>query len=345
MRKIVRWALRFSLVLLVFVALYVVMLMFPTPLFAHARTFNGYRVYSNEPIPDDFESVIEELDRRLQAMEHDPPEASQRIYLCGAKTYAFFMFLLRKNPEALAAGLTVANESFVSVDRVRLFAEQNRGLLRHTRFEGNLAEVVAHEIAHFNSVHALGYRPHLRQPLWKSEGWAEYQANLAAIRADPGYDLRGRIDVLQDGSYWGRRHGAARYLWESQLLVEFLGEVEGYRLADLVREDVTEESTRKRMMEWYREEVSGYSRKSLPGLSTPRGSSAALISRITVTASPCSLYRNSRLPMPTPCSPVEVPPQASDRSTSRRWNAPTDSRSVSSFTSVSTRQWKFPSPT
>jgi hypothetical protein len=50
-----------------------------------------------------------------------------------------------------------------------------------------MAEVIAHEIAHFNSVHALGFRSHLRQPVWKSEGWAEYQANLAPIRADPDW--------------------------------------------------------------------------------------------------------------------------------------------------------------
>ena len=47
-----------------------------------------------------------------------------------------------------------------------------------------LQGVIAHEIAHFNSVHALGYRAHLAQPVWKSEGWAEYQANVAAIRIE-----------------------------------------------------------------------------------------------------------------------------------------------------------------
>jgi len=111
----------------------------------------------------------------------------------------------------------------------------------------------ATEIAHFGSAHALGLRRHLRQPMWKSEGWAEYQANLAAIRSDPDYDLRRRIDVLQDESYWAGRHGVARSLWESQLLVEFLGEVQKYRLTDLVREDVTKESTRGQMMSWYHE--------------------------------------------------------------------------------------------
>lgn len=251
MRRIGKWTLKALLVLLAVGVLYVGILSFPSPLFAHTKSYGTYRVYSDEPISDDFGSVIEELDRRIQAMEHAPPDASQRIYLCGPKRFSFFAFLLRKNPRALAIGLTVANETFVSMDRVRLFAARNRGVFRHTRFEGNLAEVVAHEVAHFNSVHAIGFRPHLRQPVWKSEGWAEYQANLAMIRSDPDYDLRRRIELLLDDGYWGEDYGVARRLWESQLLVEFLGEVKGYGLNEIVRDDVTESSTREQMMAWF----------------------------------------------------------------------------------------------
>jgi hypothetical protein len=252
-RRIAKWTLGLLLVLLAVGILYIGILVFPSPLFAHSERYGTYRVYSDEPIPDDFGSVIEDLDRRLRAMEHAPPEASQRIYLCGSKKYSFFTSLLRMSPKSLATGLSVANESFVSVDRVRLFAARNQGVFRHTRFEGNLAEVVAHEIAHFNSVHALGYRAHLRQPLWKSEGWAEYQANLAAIRADPDYDLRSRIELLLDDGYWGGSDSFARSMWESQLLVEFLGEVKGYNLTDIVSDQVAEASTREQMMAWYRE--------------------------------------------------------------------------------------------
>ena len=88
------------------------------------------------------------------------------------------------------------------------------GRLRHTRFEGNLAEVIAHEIAHFNSVRALGYRRHLGQPLWKSEGWAEYQANLAAIRADPDYD--GLVAAMKAYKTDQRKHDIMKSLLMSK---------------------------------------------------------------------------------------------------------------------------------
>jgi hypothetical protein len=246
------WALRLFLVLVAVGALYVAILTFPAPLFAHEARYGNYRVYSDEPIPADFGGVIEDTRRRVEAMEHEPPRAGQRVYLCSSpRLYAFFAFLTRKNPDSLAIGLSVANETFVSMSRVRLFASTNTRGLRHTRFEGNFAEVIAHEIAHFNSVRALGFRVHLAQPLWKSEGWAEYQANLAAIRADPAYDLGSRIDLLLDEGTWGGSQGFARAMWESQLLVEFLGEIKGYHLADLVKEEVTASSTREQMMAWY----------------------------------------------------------------------------------------------
>ena len=251
MRKIGIWTLKLFLILSAVAALYVAVLVFPSPLFAHTQTYGSYRVYSDEPLPADLARRIDDLDRRVQGMEHAPPAASQRIFLCGPKKYSFFAFLLRKNPASLAIGLSAANESFVSVERVQLFAERNQGVLRHTRFEGNLAEVVAHEIAHFNSVHALGLRSHIDQPLWKSEGWAEYQANLATIRSDPDYDLGSRIEQLLDDRYWAGNSAFARRMWRYQLLVEFLGEVQGYRLVDLSRDEVTESFASQEMLAWY----------------------------------------------------------------------------------------------
>jgi hypothetical protein len=88
--------------------------------------------------------------------------------------------------------------------------------------------------------------------MWKSEGWAEYQANIAVIRDDPAYDLGERIDVLLDDRHWAGSGGLARGHWEWQLLVEYLGEVQGVRLADLSKDEVTKPAVRQRMLAWHR---------------------------------------------------------------------------------------------
>ena len=51
-----------------------------------------------------------------------------------------------------------------------------------------------------------------------------------------------------------------------------------------------------------------------PGFIRLSGSSARLIARMTSSDAPCSASRYFILPMPTPCSPVQVPPIASARS-------------------------------
>jgi hypothetical protein len=254
MVRIRRWLLWAVLGGLTAVAVYISVLAFPTPLFAYGARVGDFRVYSDKPIQADIGQVIGEVTRRARAMEYESGRSGTRVYLCNSpKRYSFFAFLTRRNPESLAIGLSMTNSMFVSMSRVRLFREKNGGLLRHTRFEGNLAEVIAHEIAHFQSIDALGYRAHLAQPVWKSEGWAEYQANLAAIRDDPAYDLAGRIDLLVDDRPWSDGSGLARELWEWQLLVEYLGEIEGLGLRDLIKDEVTRSSTTERMMSWYRQ--------------------------------------------------------------------------------------------
>jgi hypothetical protein len=253
-RGVGKWSLRALLVALGLFAVYVAILLFPSPLFAHQARFGEFRVYSDEPIPEGFDAVIAEAERRVEAMEPAFRRPAPRVYLCNNRErYTFFARLTRMNPRSLAISLSVGNEMFVSTGRVREFAAANAGRLRHTRFEGNLAEVIAHEIAHFGSTDALGYRRHLSQPMWKSEGWAEYQANLAAIRADPAYDLRERIEYLLDDRNWSDPRGVARSFWESQVLVEFLGEVRGLGLVELVADDVTKSWATERMKAWHRQ--------------------------------------------------------------------------------------------
>jgi hypothetical protein len=240
------------LALLAVVLLYVATLVFPSPLFEHKARFGEYRVYSDQPIAADFRAVIDETARRVEAMEQGPAAGSVRVYLCRSlRLYGFFAFLTRMNPESLAISLSANRSMFVSLTRVEEFAARNRDLLRHTRFEGNLAEVLAHELAHFGSIRTLGYRRHLALPVWKSEGWAEYQANLAAIRRDPDYDLRQRIDRLLDERLWPPAPSLARSLWEWQLLVEYLGEVEGLGLAELADAELTMPAVRERMLRWH----------------------------------------------------------------------------------------------
>jgi len=250
LRRGLKWSLWVIVPLLATAAAVAGFLWNPGVLFPWKAAYPGFRVYSDAPLPPDIEVVLQDVRRRMAAMEGDSPQTEYKVYLCSKpERYALLARLTRRSSDSLAICLTAPGNIFVSLPRVSLFAERNRGVIRHSRFEGNLAEVIAHEIAHFRSGELLGLRAHLRLPAWKSEGWAEYQANLAAVRADGGYDLARRIDLLFDDSYW-RENETARGLYEWQMLVEYLGEVEGLRLEQLADARLRVHEARERMLRW-----------------------------------------------------------------------------------------------
>lgn len=253
-RIIRRWTLRAVLVVLLLVALDIAILAFPAPLFAHVQTFHEFTVYSSHPIPDDFENVIDGVRGRIDAMEYARPGAGCRVFICGSqRLYSFFAFLTRRSSNSMGIGLSVFGNVYLNERKIRRIAAHNFGGIRHSRFEGDFSEAIAHEIAHFNVVKTVGFRRAINLPFWKSEGYAEYQANRAATRADSSYALTDRIELLLDDAFWGYDYSLARRLFEWHVLVEFLGDVKGHGLEDLVDEAVTESSVREEMLAWYRE--------------------------------------------------------------------------------------------
>jgi hypothetical protein len=255
LHRVRKWILRGFLLLILLGALHVATLAFPFPAFAHKARFDEFAVYSDQPLPDHFDQVVEDVRTRIGSMEYARPGAACRVFICRSqRLYSLFAFLTRKNPNTLGIGLSAFGNIYLNETKIRSMAAHNYGGIRHSRFEGNFAEAIGHEIAHFNVVKKLGYRASLRMPVWKSEGYAEYQANIAATQADDTYDFMRRIDVLRNGAFWGSP--IARRLFEWHLLVEFLAEVRGLGLIDLVDVAITEEAARQQMRTWYEQQRS-----------------------------------------------------------------------------------------
>ena len=242
-------------VLLAMVALYVGVIVYPTPLFAHHQRIGGFRVHSDQAPAVDVEALVAEVAERLAAFEHEPEAKTYTVYLCHSlRRYSFFAKLTRRTSASQAIGLSAPGNIFVSMPRLAQLAAHQGGLFAHSRFEGRPAFAIAHEIAHFGLVDSLGLDASRSLPAWKSEGWADYQANLAAIRRDPNYDLAQRIDLLDDPRYWQNPRLRARNFYAWQLLVEYLAEVRSYRFEDLSRPSVTESEIWAQMRAWRRGE-------------------------------------------------------------------------------------------
>jgi hypothetical protein len=256
-RTVGKWILRGILLLLLLVALDVTALALPYPLFDNKYQSEGFSIYSSRALPEDVEEIVEWARARVDAMDYTQPDAGYRVFICGdERLYSVFAFLTRRSSNSLGIGLTVLGNMYLNESKIRRFAANLPGKIQHSRYEGNFSEVIAHEIAHFNAVGELGFWRAIRMPVWKSEGYAEYQANVAATRADDSYVFADRIDLLLNDAFWGSGASMARSLFEWHLLVEFLAEEKGFKLADLADEAVTETFAREEMLAWYDEQRS-----------------------------------------------------------------------------------------
>lgn len=254
-RTVGKWTVRGFLILIALFVIDLAILAYPNLLFAHKQAFGEFTVFSNQPLSSNFGQTIASVRDRVEAMENGRPGAKCRVYICSTKRrFSLFAFLTRKHSNSLAIGVSALGAVYINESKVRRFAAHNYGGIRHCRYEGNMAEVIAHEIAHFNVVKARGYRTAIKMPFWKSEGYAEYQANIAATRADSSYALADRVDLLMDRAFWGGGNSYARRLYEWHILVEYLAGEKGIDLDGLIDESITEATAREDMLVWYREQ-------------------------------------------------------------------------------------------
>ena len=248
-----KWAGWGLVVLVALAGLYLSVFFLPYPLFPHRVEHAGFSVYSDHEIPKDFDRVLEDARRRVEAMELYRGAAPPRSFICQShRLFAFIVKWAGKRHVGQGLVISVAGNAFFSDVMIRKVGQRNGGRPEHSRLAGSWAAAIAHEVAHDLVFSELGYMATLRMPPWKSEGFADHSANLASAEVDPDYDLRNRIKLLLDDNAWQSSTGFVdRRHFRWQLSVEYLSSVKGLTLAELLDEGVTEVGTRADMMAWY----------------------------------------------------------------------------------------------
>jgi hypothetical protein len=251
--KIAKWSARIAGGALVLLGLYLSVFFAPYPLFRHHAELSGFRVYSDRQIGAEFEPVFEDARRRVEGMELlDGPELP-RIFIC--RSQRLFVLLNRlagKRHAGQGLLISVAGNVFLSDSGISAVARRNRARPEHSRLEGSWSAAVAHEVAHHLAFSRLGYRRARAIPTWKSEGWADYEANRAITRSDSDYDFRGRVTLLLDEDAWQHPTGTVdRRHFQWHALVEYLCEVDGLGFDQLMDPEVTEERAWTDLLSWY----------------------------------------------------------------------------------------------
>lgn len=252
-RRVGRWFLWGLGAVVTLFGLYLSVFFFPYPLFPHQIEYAGFSVYSDREIPDDFTLVLEDTRSRVEAMEIYRGAKDLRIFVCQSQRLFVFVNRLAGKPHVgQALVISVAGNAFFSETVIESVGQRNGGRPVHSRPEGSWPAAIAHEIAHDLVFSEVGYGKARQIPVWKSEGYADYSANLAAAASDPDYDFRERIGLLLDEDSWRSTMGYVdRRHFRWHVLVEYLCSVKGLTFTDLMDAGVTEELARSQMMAWY----------------------------------------------------------------------------------------------
>jgi len=252
-RTLTKWGLGGLGAAAVLVGLYLSVYFLPYPLFPHHIEYAGFSVYSDRKIPKDFDRILDDARLRVRAMELYRGAKNPRIFVCRSqRLFVLLVKLAGKRYVGQALVISAAGNIFLSEEGIESIGQRNGGQPEHSRLQGSWSAAIAHEVAHLLVVSELGSRRTRKIPQWKSEGYADYAANLASAASDPDYDLVNRIDVLFDDDNWrppvttfDRRH----FRWH--LIVEYLCSVKELSLTDLLDDAVSEKDSFDEMMAWH----------------------------------------------------------------------------------------------
>jgi len=251
LRRIGRWSLWLAVALLALFALQVTVLAFPQIQFSNHLQSGTVVVYFDGQAQEEIARLAENVEMRLRGSGYYESSLTHRVFFFDSQSkYAFFARLSLVTTQAQGFALSVFNNTYVSSPNIASLARRTGGRPRYGIWEGDPAHTVAHELGHHYMINRLGRDTWTELPHWKQEGFPEYVANIALIRSDSAATLPHRIDLLADGENWGGQQRWDRMHYGAALMVEFLLDVRGYTLDDIVAENVTRDGTYAAMVEW-----------------------------------------------------------------------------------------------
>jgi hypothetical protein len=205
---------KFIAILVSPLAVYLVFLNVPQPLFSHHRTWGNIRIHSDRPIPPESRIYLDSARLLLARSPWNDTTQVYRIFVCQSR----WRFALLTGRAYKVGGL---NSVYMNRNIfVRSVNWESGRLINHSGKEvpgdRTLPYFFAHEMAHGITVMRLGRWDYYRLPAWKREGYADYLAR-------PRFDFNSmreafrngepKMDPFQSGFYW-RYHLMVQYLLE-----------------------------------------------------------------------------------------------------------------------------------
>jgi hypothetical protein len=210
---------RFEYAVSMLCVMYIFILAYPQPLFAHAFEHEGICLYSRQPIPSkEAATLLSEIRSRLRTSEINQELSQYKIFLCNSQyVYTIFCPLSRHSLGCaqLSGYIFIANADLAN-NTVTAFRAENR--------ERSFVSVVSHEICHQMCKQKFGFWSDFKAPAWLKEGYCEYVSNESSFPKEKGNRLlsEGKEDESKSFEYFVYRRMVAYCLTQKECTIKEL---------------------------------------------------------------------------------------------------------------------------
>ena len=155
---------------------YLVLLVFPQPLFGYSMNYGKFKVYSRQPVEAEMQNVLDAAEERLRRSSIYDENIHRSVYLTNG--YGMYALLSHKAYNSFANSVPFVNNIFINktdivADRVYMNRAKNNSR--------SLSGVIAHEVTHLFIRQRYGTVAASMMPVWKNEGYCEYIAGDTTI--------------------------------------------------------------------------------------------------------------------------------------------------------------------
>jgi hypothetical protein len=185
---------------------YVLILAFPKPLFAHTLTYGSFHVWSDQPIDSAMTTVLDEAKHRIARSDLYDPKQQYRIFICNS-SWRLFVYSQVFNDKL--GGITddwLTRNIYIRASDIALneIISPRPGPIQDA-MDRPLSYFIAHEATHVMETRAFGRLMAFRYPTWLLEGYADYIGKAERFDFDENRKLlvenNPKLDYNRSGLY------------------------------------------------------------------------------------------------------------------------------------------------
>lgn len=178
----------FRRTLLLLAAIYLLLWLFPQPLFAHSRQYGNLTLYSRSPLPGNTDDILKKTDRLLSSSELYSTNTPRRIFVCDGYKLYWLLSFGQRHSFGCSFGTTSKNVFIPKADFANDLVLQEKWNAADSR-KRNLSAVMAHEITHVMIAEYLGRVSCWRfrkKAAWLDEGYCDFIARSSSNSLEDG---------------------------------------------------------------------------------------------------------------------------------------------------------------